>query len=103
MSGKIACYVFITTEEGIETRKRFVIPDINRGIAEELREREREGSAGKTGVTGPAREKPSKIKFFSFLAAKPFSPSFFPRLPATDSTFCTQNLMARGKDKDLSL
>lgn len=67
------------------------------------REREREGSAGKTGVTGPAREKPSKIKFFSFLAAKPFSPSFFPRLPATDSTFCTQNLMARGKDKDLSL
>lgn len=42
MSGKIACYVFITTEEGIETRKRFVIPDINRGIAEELRERERE-------------------------------------------------------------
>lgn len=42
MSGKIACYVFITTEEGIETRKRFVIPDINRGIAEELRERERD-------------------------------------------------------------
>lgn len=87
-------------EEGIETRKRFVIPDINRGIAEELRERERDQDR---------RDRPrarktvqDKVLLF-FLAAKPFFPSFFPRLLPIPLSEFMRNLMARGKDKDLSL
>ena len=76
MSGKIYVpRIHYHVGKGIETRKRFVIPDINHGIGgEESRE-----SAGKTGTTGFAEEKLlSKVSFFFFfttavgITAEPF-------------------------------
>lgn len=65
-------------------------------------ERERERDQDRRDRPRARKTVQDKVLLF-FLAAKPFFPSFFPRLLPIPLSEFMRNLMARGKDKDLSL